>query len=68
MLITFGIHVLLLMFEGLLCDNIQRNGQNMWLIVFSPLFLAFPISVAACIWGVRNDRSLEVNVMLATLC
>jgi len=61
MLITFGIHVLLLMFEGLLCDNVEREGQNMWLIVFAPLFLSFPVSVAACIWGIRNDRSLEVK-------
>ena len=61
MLITFGIHLLLLMFEGLLCDKIERNGENMWLLVFTPLFFAFPVSVAACVWGIRNDRSLEVS-------
>lgn len=65
MLIAVGIHLLLLMFEVLVCDRIER-GTHFWLLVFMPLFFVSPVSVAACVWGFRHDRSLEV--MLPVLC
>jgi hypothetical protein len=55
-----GIHLLLLMFEVLVCDRIER-GSHFWLLVFMPLFFVSPVSVAACVWGFRHDRSLEVR-------
>ncbi|XP_032811205.1 transmembrane protein 185A-like [Petromyzon marinus] len=63
MLITVGLHLLLLMFQVLVCDRIESHGY-LWLLVFMPLFFISPVSVAACIWGFRHDRSLE----LETLC
>ena len=60
MLIAVGIHLLLLMFEVLACDRIER-GTHVWLLVFMPLFFVSPVSVAACVWGFRHDRSLEVS-------
>ncbi|XP_026864517.2 transmembrane protein 185A-like [Electrophorus electricus] len=62
MLIAVGIHVLLLMFEVLVCDRIER-GSYFWLLVFMPLFFISPLSVAACVWGFRHDRSLELEIM-----
>ncbi|KAG2464377.1 T185B protein, partial [Polypterus senegalus] len=59
MLIAVGIHLLLLMFEVLVCDRIER-GSHFWLLVFMPLFFVSPVSVAACVWGFRHDRSLEI--------
>lgn len=61
MLIAVGLHVLLLMFEVLVCDRVAR-GNYFWLLVFMPLFFVSPVSVAACVWGFRHDRSLEVSV------
>uniref|UniRef100_UPI00358E18E1 transmembrane protein 185A-like isoform X1 n=1 Tax=Myxine glutinosa TaxID=7769 RepID=UPI00358E18E1 len=63
MLIAVGLHLLLLMFEILVCDRIS-GGLYAWLLVFMPLFFVSPLAVAACIWGFRHDRSLE----LETLC
>ena len=63
MLIAVGLHVLLLMFEVLVCDRVAR-GNYFWLIVFMPLFLVSPVSVAACVWGFRHDRSLEVTNLI----
>ena len=60
MLIAVGIHLLLLVFEVLLCDRVER-GSHFWLLVFMPLFFVSPVSVAACVWGFRHDRSLEVR-------
>lgn len=65
MLIAVGIHLLLLMFEVLVCDRIER-GSHFWLLVFMPLFFVSPVSVAACVWGFRHDRSLEVRFQFHT--
>lgn len=62
MLIAVGIHLLLLMFEVLVCDRIER-GSHFWLLVFMPLFFVSPVSVAACVWGFRHDRSLELEIL-----
>ncbi|KAM4536890.1 transmembrane protein 185-like isoform 1-T1 [Odontesthes bonariensis] len=62
MLIAVGLHVLLLMFEVLVCDRVER-GKYFWLLVFMPLFFVSPVSVAACVWGFRHDRSLELEVL-----
>nr|XP_057924609.1 transmembrane protein 185-like isoform X2 [Doryrhamphus excisus] len=62
MLIAVGLHVLLLMFEVLVCDRVARGNGNFWLLVFMPLFFVSPVSVAACVWGFRHDRSLELEV------
>uniref|UniRef100_A0A8D1QKU7 Transmembrane protein 185A n=2 Tax=Sus scrofa TaxID=9823 RepID=A0A8D1QKU7_PIG len=72
MLIAVGIHLLLLMFEVLVCDRIER-GSHFWLLVFMPLFFVSPVSVAACVWGFRHDRSLEVVcvplwILMSFLC
>lgn len=67
MLIAVGIHLLLLMFEVLVCDRIER-GTHFWLLVFMPLFFVSPVSVAACVWGFRHDRSLEVRLPLPWHC
>lgn len=50
MLIAVGIHLLLLMFEVLVCDRIER-GSHFWLLVFMPLFFVSPVSVAAFVFG-----------------
>lgn len=63
MLIAVGLHVLLLMFEVLVCDRVAR-GNYFWLLVFMPLFFVSPVSVAACVWGFRHDRSLEVRRLI----
>ncbi|KAM6949054.1 transmembrane protein 185A-like [Aplochiton taeniatus] len=62
MLIAVGLHVLLLMFEVLVCDRLE-GGTHFWLLVFMPLFFVSPVSVAACVWGFRHDRSLELEVL-----
>ncbi|XP_066089278.1 transmembrane protein 185B isoform X2 [Saccopteryx bilineata] len=62
MLIAVGIHLLLLMFEVLVCDRVER-GAHFWLLVFMPLFFVSPVSVAACVWGFRHDRSLELEIL-----
>lgn len=66
MLIAVGIHLLLLTFEVLVCARVER-GTHFWLLVFMPLFFVSPVSVAACVWGFRHDRSLEVSMLLPLL-
>ncbi|XP_078601756.1 transmembrane protein 185A-like [Branchiostoma floridae x Branchiostoma japonicum] len=62
MLICLGLNLLLLMFELLACDNLEFK-HHLWLLVFMPLFFISPVSIAACIWGFRHDRSLEFETI-----
>ena len=32
-----------------------------WVVCFFPILVLCPLSVAACIWGFKHDRSLEVR-------
>ncbi|XP_070490507.1 transmembrane protein 185B [Chironomus tepperi] len=68
MLISLSLHLILLMFEFLLCDRLSNNGkQNLWILVFIPLIVSSIISVFFCIWAIKqqNDRSFELELFLS---
>jgi len=69
LLITVGLHITLFMFELLVCYKIELQQQRisgpLWIVVFTPLFFASPIAIAACVWGFKNDRSLELEAILS---
>ena len=37
-----------------------------WMFTFMPLFFLCPCAVAACVWGFKNDRSLEMEAILSS--
>lgn len=68
MLISLSLHLILLMFELLLCNRLSSNGkQNLWILVFIPLIVSSIISVFFCIWAIKqqNDRSFELELFLS---
>ena len=60
MMITLALHLLLLMFELLVCDKLESR-RHIWILVFIPLIFISIISIAICIWAVKNDRSFDVS-------
>lgn len=64
MLISLSLHMILLMFEILLCDNLS-SGRHLWIIVFIPLIFGSIASIRACVWSVKHDRSFELELFLA---
>ncbi|CAL4089835.1 unnamed protein product, partial [Meganyctiphanes norvegica] len=62
LLICVGLHLLLLMFEVLAADNLESR-RHAWVSVFAPLVLASCVSIAACIWAVKHDRSCELELV-----
>lgn len=60
MLISLSLHLILLMFELLVCDKLE-SGRHMWILVFIPLIFISIVSIAVCIWAVKHDRSFEVS-------
>lgn len=60
MLISLAIHLILLMFELLVCDQLSTGGR-LWILVFIPLIFISIVSIAICIWSVKHDRSYEVS-------
>ncbi|XP_033632287.1 transmembrane protein 185A-like [Asterias rubens] len=67
--ICLSLNSLLLIFEVLACNQMEsiqysrQSGNHLWLVVFMPLFLTSPMSIAACVWGFRHDRGLELEAM-----
>uniref|UniRef100_A0A6A7G8K4 Transmembrane protein 185A-like n=2 Tax=Hirondellea gigas TaxID=1518452 RepID=A0A6A7G8K4_9CRUS len=61
LLISLGIHLFLLLFELLLADKLN-TGRHSWLSVFTPLIVVSLLSIAACIWGVKHNRSIELEL------
>ena len=60
MLISLAVHLVLLMFELLVCDRLQ-SGRHMWILVFVPLIFISILSIVVCVWAVKHDRSCEVS-------
>lgn len=61
MVMCTGLHLLLLMFDILACDNMETNTHS-WVLVFIPLIFMAIVSIGICIWAVKNERSFEVRV------
>lgn len=64
MMISTAFHILLLLFEILLCLNMEKH----WLpyrLVFTPLFCMSALAIAGCIWGFRHDRQLEFETFFS---
>lgn len=64
MLISLAVHLLLLMFELLVADNLQSR-RHLWMLVFIPLVFVSIISVGICVWSVRHDRSFQLELFCA---
>lgn len=60
MLISLALHLVLLMFELLVCDKLE-TGRHLWILVFIPLIFISIVSIAVCIWAAKHDRSFEVQ-------
>lgn len=65
MLISFSLHLILLMFELLACDRLSNSNRPLWVIVFVPLIFGSIASVGACVWSVKHDRSFELELFMA---
>ncbi|EDO35343.1 predicted protein [Nematostella vectensis] len=64
MIICLILHLLLLIFELLVCINLGgRNYQ--WRIMFMPLYVLSSLSIIACVWGFRHDRSVELETVFS---
>jgi len=67
LLLTASLHVSLFMFESLVCYKLHNNINALkWIVVFAPLYLTAPIAIAACVWGFKNNRSLELEGVLSS--
>ncbi|XP_076256361.1 transmembrane protein 185B isoform X2 [Rhynchophorus ferrugineus] len=64
MLISLALHLILLMFELLVCDKLE-SSRHLWILVFIPLIFISIVSIAICIWAVKHDRSFELELFCA---
>ena len=65
LIICTSLHILLLMFELLVCDKLQSGrAQVLWILVFIPLIFMSIISIGICVWAVKHDRTFQVTALL----
>lgn len=62
MMLSLGVHILLLVFEILACDNLQ-SGQHMWVLVFLPLFCLSVSCIGLSIWALKSTRPFELELL-----
>ncbi|XP_013421441.1 transmembrane protein 185A [Lingula anatina] len=65
MIISTGMHLLLLMFELLVCDNLETSSQHHWILVFIPLIFMSIVSIGICVWAVKHERTFEMELFCA---
>jgi len=61
MLISLSLQLLLLMFELLVCDKLE-SGRHLWTLAFIPLIFISLLSIAICIWALKNERGFEMEL------
>lgn len=64
MLLATSLQILLLMFEVIVCDNLETR-RNSWSLAFIPLIFTSFLSVPVCIWSLRHGRGIELEFFAA---
>ena len=66
MVLCAGQHFLLLLFELLACYKLDsQDAELKWIIVFVPVVFESIISIMVCIWSVRQERSVELELFFS---
>jgi len=60
MVMTTSLHLMLLVFDILACDNLQTD-EHSWMFVFIPLMFMSIVAIGFCVWAIKNERSFEVS-------
>jgi len=61
MIIASCFHLLLVLFEILLCIHLEYNVAG-FRVVFIPIYFMSFMAIVGCVWGYRHERQLEVYI------
>ncbi|KAL4221162.1 hypothetical protein ACF0H5_019421 [Mactra antiquata] len=62
MVMTTSMHLMLLVFDILACDNLE-TGNHSWMFVFIPLMFMSIVAIGFCVWAIKNERSFELELL-----
>ena len=64
MMMSISLHLLILVYEVLVCDNLETasRSRHLWTLICIPLVALCCLAVVVCIWSVKHDRPFEVSV------
>lgn len=63
MLITLALHLILLMFELLVCDKLESD-RHLWILVFIPLIFISIVSIAVSFYSHYIHQIISMNIKL----
>ena len=63
MMMSISLHLLILVYEVLVCDNLETasRSRHLWTLICIPLVALCCLAVVVCIWSVKHDRPFEVS-------
>jgi hypothetical protein len=64
MITSFTTNIFLLIFELLMCLNLEESNLS-WVICFVPLLILSLLSIGISIWSIRYSRSYEIELFCA---
>ncbi|CAF3571411.1 unnamed protein product [Rotaria socialis] len=57
LIIYFVMHILILTFELLVCDKLEKRLETRWITCFTPLLICILISSISCLWSLKAQRN-----------
>eukprot|EP00111_Clytia_hemisphaerica_P002795 TCONS_00007870-protein len=64
MMIASCFHLLLMLFEVLMCMNLQYSIAS-YRVVFIPMYFMSFMAIVGCVWGYRHERQLELETFFS---
>ncbi|CAF1107240.1 unnamed protein product [Rotaria magnacalcarata] len=61
LIIYFVMHILLLIFELLICDKLENRLETRWITCFTPLLICILISSISCLWSLKAQRNFLIQ-------
>ncbi|XP_003740551.1 transmembrane protein 185B [Galendromus occidentalis] len=69
MMMSISLHLLILVYEVLVCDNLETasRSRHLWTLICIPLVALCCLAVVVCIWSVKHDRPFEMELLCAVM-
>ena len=61
LMIYFFLHLLIFIFEILICDKLENRVDTRWIVCFIPIFLCTFLAFLSCLWSLKVQRNFLVS-------
>lgn len=62
LIMFFLLHILIFIFEILICDKLQNHLDTRWIVCFIPIFFCTFLAFLSCLWSLKVQRNFLVSL------